>query len=197
MQEYQDLETNNQETLICGSVSQIVFCNAENGYTVLRLTAPDGEEITATGCLPGVGLGEELTLSGKWVSHPSYGDQFAADSFERSLPTDVKGIADYLGSGLLKGIGPRLAARIAKTFGEDTFRVLADEPERLTEIRGITAKKAREIGRQFQEQSELRQLMDFLSENELPLELTARLYKRLGTAAVDALNPHPVHGGDD
>ncbi len=197
MQEYQDLETNNQETLICGSVSQIVFCNAENGYTVLRLTAPDGEEITATGCLPGVGLGEELTLSGKWVSHPSYGDQFAADSFERSLPTDVKGIADYLGSGLLKGIGPRLAARIAKTFGEDTFRVLADEPERLTEIRGITAKKAREIGRQFQEQSELRQLMDFLSENELPLELTARLYKRLGTAAVDALTANPFLLCDD
>lgn len=191
MQELQESISSNQEEMVSGSVTQIVFYNAENGYSVLRMNAPDGEEITATGCLPNVGVGEELTLSGKWVSHPSYGDQFAADSFERNLPTSTKGIADYLGSGLIKGIGPRLAARIAKTFGEDTFRILTDDPERLTDIRGITPKKARDIGRQFQEQSELRQLMDFLSEHELPLELTARLYKRLGTAAVDALTANP------
>ncbi len=199
MQDFQDLQgaAGNPEAMVGGAVTQIVFYNAENGYTVLRLTSPEGEEITVTGCLPNVGLGEELVLSGKWVSHPSYGDQFAADGFERSLPTSVRGIADYLGSGLLKGIGPRLAARIAKEFGEETFRVLAEEPERLTEIRGITEKKAREIGRQFQEQSELRQLMDFLSENELPLELTARLYKRLGTAAVDALTANPFLLCDD
>lgn len=192
MQEYQETESNlNTGELVTGTVSQIVFYNAENGYTVLRLTAADGEEITATGCLPNVGLGEELTLSGKWVSHPSYGEQFTADGFERSLPTDVQGIAAYLGSGLIRGIGQRLAARIAKTFGEETFRVLTEEPERLTQIRGITEKKAREIGRQFQEQSEMRQLMDFLSENGLPLELTARLYKRLGAAAVDTLTANP------
>lgn len=187
MQEFME----NQPEIVGGSVEQIVYHNPENGYSVLRLLAPDGEEITATGCLPNVGLGEELTLCGKWVTHPSYGDQFAAESFERSLPVTVKGIADYLGSGLIKGIGPRLAARIAQKFGEDTFRVLAEEPERLTEIRGITPKKSREIGRQFQEQSEMRMLMDFLSENGLPLELTALLYKRLGTAAVDALTANP------
>ncbi len=197
MQELQESISSNQEEMVSGSVTQIVFYNAENGYSVLRMNAPDGEEITATGCLPNVGVGEELTLSGKWVSHPSYGDQFAADSFERNLPTSTKGIADYLGSGLIKGIGPRLAARIAKTFGEDTFRILTDDPERLTDIRGITPKKARDIGRQFQEQSELRQLMDFLSEHELPLELTARLYKRLGTAAVDALTANPFLLCDD
>lgn len=193
--EYQDLQEQQPETVreevVSGAVTQIVFYNAENGYSVLRIEAPDGEEITATGCLPNIGVGEELTLTGKWVTHPSYGDQFAADGFERSLPTTVRGIAEYLGSGLIKGVGQRLAERIAKQFGEDTFRILSEDPERLTEIRGITPKKAREIGQQFQEQSEMRQLMDFLSENGLPLELTARLYKRLGAAAVSALSSNP------
>lgn len=196
MQDYQDLQEQQQpvsdrEEVVSGAVTQIVFYNAENGYSVLRIDSPEGEEITVTGCLPNIGVGEELTLTGKWVTHPAYGDQFAADGFERSLPTSVRGIADYLSSGLIKGVGPRLAERIAKQFGEGTFQILTEDPERLTEIRGITPKKAREIGRQFQEQSEMRQLMDFLSENNLPLELTARLYKRLGTAAVDALSANP------
>lgn len=180
-----------ERAAVSGTVAQIVFHNAENGYSVLRLTAADGEELTVTGCIPNVGLGEELLLTGRWVTHPSYGDQFAAETFERSLPVTARGIADYLGSGLIKGIGPRLAARIAQRFGEETFEMLANDPERLTEIRGITAKKAREIGRQFQEQSELRLLMDFLSENGLPLELTPPLYKRLGASAIDALTENP------
>ncbi len=183
-----------QETeyqVICGTVSQIVFQNEENGYAVIRLTANDGEEVTATGYIPGLGLGEELTLCGKWVTHPSYGEQFTADSFERHLPETAQGIADYLGSGIIKGIGPRLAKKIAETFGEQTFDILQNEPERLGEIRGITPQKARSIGKQFTEMSEMRLLMDFLTENGLPVWLTPRLYKRLGVVAMDALTENP------
>lgn len=198
IQDYEDQQTvGGREEVVGGAVTQIVFYNAENGYSVLRIESPEGEEITATGCLPNVGVGEELTLTGKWVTHPAYGEQFAADAFERSLPTSVRGIAEYLGSGLIKGVGPRLAERIAKQFGEAAFQILTEDPERLTELRGITPKKAREIGRQFQEQSEMRRLMDFLNENNLPLELTARLYKRLGTSAVAALSANPFLLCDD
>lgn len=189
MQEY--IDEQEYGAVVSGTVSQIVFQNEENGYAVVRLLAADGEEITATGCMPGLGLGEELTLTGKWVTHPSYGEQFTAEHFERRLPESARGIAEYLGSGLLRGVGPKLAKRIAERFGEDTFDVLLHEPERLTEIRGITTKKADEIGRQFTEMSEMRLLMDFLSENGLPLALTPRLYKRLGLAAVDALQENP------
>lgn len=177
--------------LIRGTVEQIVFYNQENGYAVLRLASEDGAEVTATGTFPNIGLGEEVVLTGFWVTHPSYGEQFAAEGFERRLPSSVRGIAEYLGSGLLRGVGPRLAARIAQKFGEDTFDVLATEPERLTAIRGITEKKAREIGRQFVEQSEMRLLMDFLSEHRLPVSLTPLLYKRLRESAIDALCENP------
>ena len=177
--------------LIRGTVEQIVFYNEENGYAVLRLASDNGAEVTATGTFPNIGLGEEVTLTGFWVTHPSYGEQFATEQFERRLPSTVRGIAEYLGSGLLRGVGPKLAARIAERFGEDTFDVLSSEPERLTAIRSITEKKAREIGRQFVEQSEMRLLMDFLSEHRLPVALTPLLYKRLHESAIDALCENP------
>lgn len=177
--------------LIRGTVEQIVFYNEENGYAVLRLASDNGAEVTATGTFPNIGLGEEVTLTGFWVTHPSYGEQFSTEQFERRLPSTVRGIAEYLGSGLLRGVGPKLAARIAERFGEDTFDVLSSEPERLTAIRGITEKKAREIGRQFVEQSEMRLLMDFLSEHRLPVALTPLLHKRLHESAIDALCENP------
>lgn len=177
--------------LIRGTVEQIVFYNQENGYSVLRLSSDEGAEVTATGTFPNIGLGEEVILTGTWVTHPSYGEQFATEAFERRLPSSVRGIAEYLGSGLIRGIGPRLASRIAEKFGEDTFDVLAYEPERLTAIRGITEKKAREIGRQFTEQNEMRLLMDFLAEHRLPVSLTPLLYKRLRDSAIDALCENP------
>lgn len=177
--------------LIRGTVEQIVFYNQENGYAVLRLASEEGAEVTATGTFPNIGPGEQVILTGYWVTHPSYGEQFATEAFERRLPSSVRGIAEYLGSGLIRGVGQRLAARIAERFGEDTFDVLTHAPDRLTEIRGITEKKAREIGRQFIEQSEMRLLMDFLSEHNLPVSLTPLLYKRLHDSAIDALCENP------
>ena len=177
--------------LIRGTVQQIVFYHQEYGDAVLRLAAEEGAEVTTTGTFPNIGLGEQVILTGTWVTHPSYGEQFATEAFERRLPSSVRGIAEYLGSGLIRGVGQRLASRIAEHFGEDTFEVLSSEPDRLTEIRGITEKKAREIGRQFVEQSEMRLLMDFLNEHQLPVSLTPLLYKRLHASAIDALCENP------
>ena len=113
--------------IVRGTVQQIVYYNDENGYAVLRLAAENGAEVTATGTFPNIGLGEEVILTGCWVTHPTYGEQFATEAFERRLPTSVRGIAEYLGSGLIRGIGPRLAAKIAEKFGEDTFDILMHE----------------------------------------------------------------------
>ncbi len=187
MQELQEQE----QLSICGTVEQVVFHNESNGYAVLRLLSETGEEVTATGCIPNVGPGEEVRMLGRWTTHPSYGEQFAADTFERSLPSTSRGIESYLASGLIRGIGPKLAKRIADAFGEQAFHILENEPERLTEIRGITPQRAREIGSRFCQQSEMRLLMDFLTENQLPLSLTPPLHKRLGAYAVDALVENP------
>ncbi len=176
---------------IRGTASQIVFYNDENGYAVLRIECEDGSETTATGVFPNIGLGEQLILTGNWVTHPSYGEQFSAVEFDRSLPSSVSGIAEYLGSGVLRGVGPKLASKIAEKFGEDTFDVLTNEPERLAQIRGITDRKAREIGRQFVEQNEMRLLMEFLNEHRLPVSLTPLIYKRLHETAIDALCENP------
>ncbi len=177
--------------MIHGTVEQVVYYNDENGYAVLRIASDDGSEATATGVFPNIGSGEQVSLTGNWVTHPTYGEQFSAVSFDRSLPSSVSGIAEYLGSGVIKGVGPRLALRIAEKFGGDTFDVLAQEPERLTEIKGITGRKAREIGRQFVEQGEMRLLMEFLNEHGLPVSLTPLLYKRLRESAIDALCENP------
>ncbi len=176
---------------IQGTATQVVFYNEENGYAVVRIECDDGSEATATGVFPNIGLGEQLILTGNWVTHPSYGEQFAAAGFDRSLPSSVHGIAEYLGSGVIRGVGPKLASKIAEKFGEDTFDILSSEPERLKEIRGITDRKAREIGRQFVEQNEMRLLMEFLNEHRLPVSLTPLLYKRLHESAIDALCENP------
>lgn len=176
---------------ISGTVDTVIFQNTDNGYAVLRLTTSNGEEVTATGCLPQIGAGETLELTGKWTTHPSYGEQFSVELFERRLPATVNGIADYLSSRIIKGIGPRLGRKIAEQFGEDTFDVLANHPDRLTVIRGITQLKAEEIQAQFLRQTAIRRLMEFLLENNLPLELASRLYNRFRDTAVERIERNP------
>lgn len=176
---------------ISGTVDAVIYQNEDNGYAVIRLTAGDGEEVTAVGTLPQICLGEELSLAGHWITHASYGDQFQTEYFERSMPATVKGIADYLSSGIVKGIGPKLAHKIAEQFGEETFDVMANDPDRLTCIRGITARKADAIGEQFRHQTSMRRLMEFLMENQLPPQLAARLYKRYKESAIERISENP------
>lgn len=177
---------------ITGSVSAVIYTNEDNGYTVLRLReAITGEEISVVGCLPGTAEGENLTITGTWVTHPSYGEQFKAETATRRLPTDRNEIFDYLSSGVIKGIGPSLAASIVSKFGAETLTVIADEPEKLADIKGISAQKARAIGAEFRRQAGLRMLMEFLSQHGLKTSLAVKLYRAYGDMAIDAIHENP------
>lgn len=181
----------NELTVLEGVVHTVVYQNADNGYAVVHVQQADGEEITCTGYIPQISPGEELTLYGAFVTHPAYGLQFQADFMERRLPETVKGIADYLSSGIVKGIGPKLAERIAERFGTETFDVLSFQAERLTEIRGITAKKAEKLSAQFIRVTEIRTLIDFFSDHRLPLFLVPKLYQRYGIQGIPVVKENP------
>ena len=131
-----------EELVTCeGTVHSVIFQNAENGYTVLRLLTEEGEVITVVGCIPCVAPGEPLAVSGVPETHPQHGEQLRAVELERSLPEDEEEIFSYLSSGVCKGVGPATARRIVERFGPETLDVLEREPERLTTLKGITARK--------------------------------------------------------
>ena len=157
--------------LLEGSVSAVIFQNEENGYTILKLDV-HGEEVTVVGPIAGVAPGEYLSVRGRWTRHPTYGPQMRAELVERRLPQGLKEIFHYLSSGAVKGVGKVTARNIIEEFGEDALTVIEDEPEQLTKIKGITLKRARQIGEMFRQQMGARRLLEFLSEHGLPMELS-------------------------
>ena len=174
-----------------GTVHSVIFQNAENGYTVLRLLTGEGEVITVVGCIPCAAPGEHLTVSGVWEQHPQHGEQLRAVELERSLPEDEEEIFDYLSSGVCKGVGPATARRIVDRFGPETLDVLERDPGRLTSIRGITEKKAQEIAASFRQAMGLRRLMAFLAQYQLPPVLAMRLRQVYGDAALEKVRENP------
>jgi exodeoxyribonuclease V alpha subunit len=174
-----------------GTVQAVLFQNEENGYTVLRLENDQGELVTVVGCLPYASPGETLELGGTWERHPSHGEQFRAQRAKRGLPVGARAIYEYLASRAVKGIGPATASLLVTRFGDRTLEVLADSPGRLSEIRGISEKKAREISECFRRQAGLRQLMEFLCGNGLRPEYAMRLYKCFGDGAMSVLRQNP------
>ena len=187
------------EELICreGTVHSVIFQNAENGYTVLRLLTEEGEIVTVVGCIPCVAPGEHLTVTGTWETHPQHGEQLRAEELERSLPEEEDEILAYLSSGICKGVGPATARSIVERFGLDTLDILETEPERLQMIRGITAKKAMEIGSMFRQHMGLRRLMEFLSRYQLPPVLAIRLRQQYGDGALEMVRRNPYLLSDD
>ena len=136
--------------ILQGAVSAVVYQNYENGYAVLRLNLGGGQTVTVVGTIPLPAVGEKLMVTGKWSNHPSYGRQFEAEFLERLMPQTAMEILNYLSSRVIKGIGPRMAARIVERFGAETLAVMEREPERLAEVTGISREKARSIGEEFQ-----------------------------------------------
>ena len=134
-----------EETTIMGTVLSVVFQNEENGYAVLRLVTDDGELLTLVGCVPCAAPGENLTATGSFSSHPQYGEQFSASEVERYLPSNETEILNYLASGVVRGVGPATAEKLVARFGIETLQVLESEPEKLTAIKGMTARRAQEI----------------------------------------------------
>ena len=179
------------EEMIRGTVQSIVFQNAENGYTVLRLRTEGGDQITVTGTIPMTLVGERLVIAGKWGRHPSHGPQFEAEFLERLMPETTQEIFSYLSSRAVKGIGAKTAAKIVERFGAQSLDVLENEPSRLAEIPGITRSKAAEMSSSFRRQSGVRRLIEFLTIHRLPPELAVRLYRIYGPDAQDALRDDP------
>ena len=181
-----------EELITCdGTVHSVIFQNAENGYTVLRLLTEEGEVLTVVGCIPCVAPGEHLTVSGVLEQHPQHGEQLRAVELERFLPEDEEEIFNYLSSGVCTGVGPATALRIVERFGRDTLDILEREPERLTLIKGITAKKAQEIAGSFRRHMGLRRLMEFLARYQLPPVLAMQLRQQYGDAALEMVQANP------
>ena len=169
---------------ISGTIKAVIFQNEENGYTVLRLDVGDADPITVVGCLPYASPGEGLTASGKWEKHPSHGTQFKAATAQRHLPVGEKQIYAYLSSGAVKGIGAATATLLLDKFGSRTLSVLAEEPEKIAEVRGITLRKARQYSETFRKQAALRALMEFLAVHGISPEYAMRLYKVYADSAL-------------
>lgn len=173
-----------------GDVVSIVYQNGENGYTVLRLATPEGVA-TAVGCMPGVAVGETLLLHGQWGAHQSYGEQFKAERFERRQPQGAEAVFKYLASGAIRGIGPARARSIVDRFGAEALSVIENEPERLSEVGGISARTAREIGAWYRRHMGLRLLIEFLAPFQIPAVVAMRLYRVYGDEGQAALRQNP------
>ena len=174
-----------------GTVQSVIFQNEENGYTVLRLVTEEGELITVVGCVPCAAPGEHLGVSGTWETHPQHGTQLRAEEVERRLPEDAEELISYLGSGICKGLGPATARRLVERFGAETAEVISSQPEKLSLIKGITARRAMEISESFRRHMGLRRLMAFLAQYGLPPVLAIRLRQIYGDGALDAIRRDP------
>ena len=173
-------------------VEHIIFRNEENGYTVLNLSMK-GRELTCVGTLPMIGEGELIEASGDYIEHAAYGKQFRIESYETKVPQDSVALERYLGSG----VGAALAARIVRRFGDDTLRIIEEEPERLAEVKGISERKAREIAQQVAEKAEMQNAMIFLSGYGIALNLGAKIYQQYGDNVYRILKENPYKMAED
>lgn len=184
------------EETIEGYVDHIIYRNQENGYTVARLIV-DGEELTCVGTFQALSEGETICGKGRYTEHPSYGQQFSIYSYETVVPQDAFAIERYLGSGAIKGIGAALAARIVRKFGDDTLRIIEEEPERLAEVKGISERKAREIAEQVEEKADMRKAMMFLQKYGISQTLGVKIYQQYKQDMYRILKENPYKMAED
>ena len=183
---------------ITGYIDHIIFRNEDNGYTVMVLKGVSEEdELTCVGSFPVVTQGASVELEGNFTQHPVYGKQFQAVRLTEKMPEDALAMERYLGSGAIKGIGAALAGRIVRHFGDDTFQIVENEPERLSEVKGISEKKAREIAMQIAEKSDMRKAMMFLQKYGISLNLGAKIYQKYGDSVYSVLQENPYRLADD
>ena len=183
---------------VTGYVDHIIFRNDDNGYTVMVVkTANEEEELTCVGTFPEITQGITIEATGQFSQHHIYGKQFAIQSYVEKMPEDTQAMERYLGSGAIKGVGAALAARIVRHFGEDTIRIVEEEPERLAEVKGISEKKAREIASQVTEKADMRKAMMFLQKYGISLNLGAKIYQKYGQSVYSVLQENPYRLADD
>ena len=175
---------------IAGVVENVVYRNENNDYTVFEIIDEENRLVTAVGIIPQVSEGETVVLEGQWTYHKEFGKQFSFVSYEKSLPKEIDGIIQYLSSKAIKGVGPITAVKIVNRFGMDTFDVIENHPEWLTDVSGITRKKAAAISESFRAQSELRGVMMFFKDYMGTGEIT-KVYKQLGASCVGVVKDNP------
>ncbi|MEU6080725.1 ATP-dependent RecD-like DNA helicase [Streptomyces sp. NPDC047108] len=182
-----------QLAVVEGVLERITYANEENGYTVARVDTGrgGGDLLTVVGSLLGAQPGESLRMEGRWGSHPQYGRQFTVENYTTVLPATVQGIRRYLGSGLIKGIGPRIAERIVDHFGVDTLDVIEKEPERLIEVPGLGPKRTKLIGAAWEEQKAIKEVMVFLQGVGVSTSIAVRIYKNYGDASISVVRNEP------
>ena len=181
---------------IKGYVEHIIYQNTDNGYTVLNLVS-QGEEITCVGILKNLGQGETVSIQGEYMAHPVYGEQFKVHSFQVTAPEDKESMERYLGSGAIKGVGAALAARIVKKFGDETFRIIEEEPERLTEVKGISERIAREISAQMEEKKDIREAMVYLTRFGIGNSLAVKIYETYKSGLYGVMQENPYRLAED
>src|SRR5947209_15944650 len=193
-------------TTLEGSVENIVFRNEDNHFSVARFRPNDSGRLfrddlmTIVGTLPGIHVGELLSVEGEWEKDPKFGRQLRVISFVQRLPASKEGIIRYLSSGLIKGIGPKKAKLIVEHFGEQTLAIIEQQPERLIEVKGISAKDRDQISKTWAEQSEIKELHLFLQSHDVSMNLATRIYKHFGQESIKVVRENPyklaqdVHG---
>ena len=179
-----------------GMISDIVFKNEENGYTIAYLANED-EEVTIVGCMPTLSVGESIEVEGKWVTHKTYGSQFEVTSFMPITPSSLEGIYAYLSSGMIHGIGEKMALRIIEKFGVDTLDVIQNTPERLKEVEGIGSKKIKQITESYEENRELRNIIMQLSPYGITPNYCLKIYKKYKDKAISIINKNPYKLAED
>ncbi len=187
-----------EETHIEGTVERIVFASEDSGFTVLRIQEDGKPDLTtAVGSFPSVTAGEMLRLGGRWVFDKRFGKQFRAESYESIMPATAAGIERYLGSGLIKGIGPVIAGRLVGRFGAETLRIIDTAPERLREVEGIGSKRTGMITRAWAEQKEVRNVMLFLHSHGVSSAYATKIFKKYGAESLSVLRDNPYRLAED
>ncbi|MBT2441154.1 ATP-dependent RecD-like DNA helicase [Streptomyces sp. ISL-36] len=181
------------QAVVEGVLERITYANEESGYTVARVDTGRGagDLLTVVGSLLGAQPGESLRMEGRWGSHPQYGRQFTVENYTTVLPATIQGIRRYLGSGLIKGIGPKIAERIVEHFGTDTLDVIEQTPKRLVEVPGLGPKRTRLIGAAWEEQKAIKEVMVFLQGVGVSTSIAVRIYKKYGDASISVVRNQP------
>ncbi|KOU32567.1 helicase [Streptomyces sp. WM6373] len=182
-----------QLAVVEGVLERITYANEDSGYTVARVDTGrgSGDLLTVVGSLLGAQPGESLRMEGRWGSHPQYGRQFSVENYRTVLPATIQGIRRYLGSGLIKGIGPKIADRIVEHFGTDTLDVIEAEPKRLIEVPGLGPKRTKLIGAAWEEQKAIKEVMVFLQGVGVSTSIAVRIYKKYADASISVVRNQP------
>ena len=179
-------------------VQRITYANEQNGYTVLKCSAKGYQDlVTVVGTMPETHVGSVLTLECFWKVDAKYGRQFSVQKFEETLPATVYGIEKYLGSGLIKGVGPKFAKRIVNQFGADTLNVIEETPERLIEVPGIGKVRVERIRKSWQEQKEIKNIMLFLQSHDVSTSHATKIFKTYGSESIEVVKENPYRLADD